>query len=187
MCAISIIQNAIAFAGSLFLLYVSMKTLLLIKSHGFCRFFVFEACLLVITLNLTFWIKNPFSIQQVISWILLILSIYLVYQSYHSLKKTGGRKEREKESATFSFENTANLVSEGIYKYIRHPMYGSFLFLSVGAFLKHISVFSIALTVIAILFLILTAKTEENEDIKFFGNPYLEYIKKTKMFIPFLF
>ena len=65
-------------------------------------------------------------------------------------------------------------------------MYSSLLFLSIGVFLKNISFYSILITSLIILFLILTAKTEENENIKFFGTPYSEYMKETKMFIPFI-
>jgi protein-S-isoprenylcysteine O-methyltransferase Ste14 len=95
--------------------------------------------------------------------------------------------KRIDNTANFDFENTVNLVTGGIYKYIRHPMYGSLLFLVVGALLKHVASVTIALTAAAILFLILTAKIEEKENIRFFGSPYEAYMDKTKMFIPFIF
>jgi protein-S-isoprenylcysteine O-methyltransferase Ste14 len=141
----------------------------------------------LVLLNVPFWFSNPFSLLQIISWILLIISIYLVVQSFTSLKKIGGSKEREKNSANYKFENTFNLVKEGVYKYIRHPMYGSLLFLCLGAFFKDISLYSILLTIFIILFLILTAKTEEKENINFFGTLYSDYMKETKMFVPFIF
>ncbi len=130
---------------------------------------------------------NPFSLRQIISWILLLVSIYLVLQSISSLKKFGGSEKREDVSANYKFENTVNLVKDNVYKYIRHPMYSSLLFLSLGTLLKNISVFTILLTVIIILFLVLTAKTEEKENIDFFGNSYVDYIRETKMFVPYVF
>lgn len=39
---------------------------------------------------------------------------------------------------------------------------------------------------VTLIFLIFTAKIEEKENMKFFGIDYEEYIKKTKMFIPFV-
>jgi protein-S-isoprenylcysteine O-methyltransferase Ste14 len=44
-----------------------------------------------------------------------------------------------------------------------------------------------SLGVISTLFLTMTAKKEEVENLRFFGDPYQSYMKKTKMFIPFLF
>ncbi|MCG6912725.1 isoprenylcysteine carboxylmethyltransferase family protein, partial [bacterium BMS3Abin03] len=72
-------------------------------------------------------------------------------------------------------------------KYIRHPMYGSLLFLAFGAMLKYISILTISLAVATLIFIIFTAKTEEKENIKFFGTDYVDYMQTTKMFIPFVF
>jgi protein-S-isoprenylcysteine O-methyltransferase Ste14 len=41
--------------------------------------------------------------------------------------------------------------------------------------------------VMATLFLAVTARIEEAEDIRFFGSAYQAYMKQTKMFIPFVF
>ena len=79
---------------------------------------------------------------------------------------------------------TRELVQTGPYKYIRHPMYGSLLFLDVGAMLKDISALTISLTAAAIIFVVFTAKIEERENIKFFGSNYEYYMERTKMFIP---
>ena len=76
-------------------IYVSRKSLLKFKTHGFYRFFVFESCLLLALLNLTYLIKNPFSVLQIVSWILLIVSIYLVFKSLFTLKTKAGSEERE--------------------------------------------------------------------------------------------
>jgi len=42
------------------------------------------------------------------------------------------------------------------------------------------------LALAASLFLIIAARVEEAESIRFFGAPYQDYIKQTKMFVPFL-
>jgi protein-S-isoprenylcysteine O-methyltransferase Ste14 len=102
-------------------------------------------------------------------------------------KKAGSEKRTDNNATNFEFENTASLIKEGIYKYIRHPMYGSLLFLALGAMLKDITPISVSLSFAAIVFIILTAKIEEKENINFFGNSYSEYMKETKMFIPYIF
>jgi protein-S-isoprenylcysteine O-methyltransferase Ste14 len=43
------------------------------------------------------------------------------------------------------------------------------------------------LALAATIFLILTAKREEIENIEYFGEKYREYMKSTKMFIPSVF
>ena len=85
------------------------------------------------------------------------------------------------------FERTTTLVTVGAYRYIRHPLYSSLLFLAWGVAFKVPSWLSGLLAVVATLFLVATAKADEAEDIRFFGPAYQEYMKKTKMFIPFLF
>ena len=45
----------------------------------------------------------------------------------------------------------------------------------------------IILTIIVILFVIAASKTEEKENLIFFGSEYENYMKRTKMFIPYLF
>ena len=76
----------------------------------------------------------------------------------------------------FEIEETVTLVKEGIYKYIRHPMYSSLLFLAFGAMFKYITVFTVLLAAGTLLFLIFTAKTEEKENLEFFGLAYQKYI-----------
>ena len=187
MNLLSIIQIVIFVLGTAFIIFISKKSLLNFKVHGFYRFFVFEFTLTLVLLNIPYWYNNPFSLQQIISWCLLFISIYLLVQSVLFLKKIGASKKREGSSTNYEFENTANLVKVGVYKYIRHPMYGSLLFLCLGAVLKNINVVTVLLLILIILFLILTAKVEEKENINFFGYSYSEYMKETKMFIPYIF
>jgi protein-S-isoprenylcysteine O-methyltransferase Ste14 len=187
MSTVTLLQILVFSLGTILIIVISRKSLRNFKIHGFYRFFVFEAALALIVLNMPFWFREPFSFQQILSWIILFLSLYPLFQSVTLLKKFGGSKERKIDSANYNFENTAILVKEGIYKCIRHPMYSSLLLLCIGALLKNITVVTVLLGLIAIIFLILTAKVEEKENITFFGNAYLEYMKETKMFIPYVF
>jgi protein-S-isoprenylcysteine O-methyltransferase Ste14 len=186
MTSLQVFQIATFFAATIFIALVSRKSLRSFKVHGFYRFFVFEFSLLLIVLNLPYWFAEPLSIQQIFSWVFLFISLYLLFQSFLFLRKLGGSEKREKSSANFEFENTVNLVKDGVYKYIRHPMYGSLLFLCLGTLLKNISFVTILLAAITILFIVLTAKIEEKENIKFFGDSYSDYMKETKMFIPYI-
>ncbi len=155
-------------------------------SHGFYRFFVFLWLLLLILLNLPYWFRDPFSVLHLLSWLFLLVSIFFVVQSFVMLKQLGGHAEREAMPENYSFENTAQIVEDGLYRYIRHPMYASLLFLGWGAFFKHISLLTVILILLVSAFLIAVARVEERENLKFFGPEYADYMRQTKMFIPWL-
>jgi protein-S-isoprenylcysteine O-methyltransferase Ste14 len=93
---------------------------------------------------------------------------------------------REGDPSLLAFEKTTALVTTGIYRYIRHPLYSSLLLLVWGIFFKLPSLFGGILVILATVFLVLTAKADEAECTKFFGPAYQDYMKKTRMFIPFL-
>ncbi|MEA1922642.1 MAG: isoprenylcysteine carboxylmethyltransferase family protein [Pseudomonadota bacterium] len=155
-------------------------------SHGFYRFFVFEGLLLLVLLNHPYWFRDPFSPLHLVSWFFLGVSIYFVIRSFMLFKAHGGHAEREAMPENHSFENTVRVVEDGLYRYVRHPMYASLLFLGWGAFFKHITLVNIALVFSLSALLIVLAKVEERENVQFFGSEYADYMQRTKMFIPWL-
>ncbi len=169
------------------LVYVSWKSLIVVRSHGFYRFFSFEAILALILINFEAWFSNPFSTLQIVSWVFLLASLICVGQGIYLIKVLGKPDHNRQDSTLLLFEKTSTLVTSGIYRYIRHPLYASLLFLSCGVFLKEVSWYSLALTLSAIFFLIATAKADEAECIRYFGQPYQEYMTRTKMFVPGVF
>jgi protein-S-isoprenylcysteine O-methyltransferase Ste14 len=182
----AVIRITLFILVSIFLVIFSWRPLHNPRSHGFYRSFAFEGVLILVLLNIPLWLKNPFSPLQLISWTFLFFSILFVVQGFYLLRKLGGSTGRETGSENLPFENTVNLVTDGLYKYIRHPMYSSLLLLAWGAFLKHVTIYAIAAVLITTGFLVVTAKIEERENIAFFGSRYREYIKRSKMFIPYL-
>jgi protein-S-isoprenylcysteine O-methyltransferase Ste14 len=166
---------------------ISRRSLKSRHVHGFYRFFGFEALLFLVLANIPYWFREPFSILQVFSWILLAICMVVTLFAFYVFFAVGKPQGREEGNPNFWFENTANLVQAGPYKYIRHPMYGSLLFLGYGTFLKHISVASVIAIIIASITLYLAAVVEEGEDLRRFGPAYAEYMKKTKRFVPFVF
>jgi protein-S-isoprenylcysteine O-methyltransferase Ste14 len=148
------------------------------RYHGIARFFAFESVFILVMLNYKIWFHNPFSPLQIISWILLILSAWVVITGYLLLKRNG-----EPDS---NFENTSVLVKSGIYGYIRHPLYLSIFLLGTGIMLKDPGSVQIGLAVINLIAIWFTARIEEKEMIAKFGDDYGGYMKETKMFIPFI-
>lgn len=173
---------------SVYFIYVSRKMLLRPHSHGFYRFFAWEFILVLVLLNAPYWMKNPFSsIYQVISGLLLLISIFLVVHGVHLLKVIGKPNQNRSDAELLAFEKTSHLVTVGAYKYIRHPLYSSLLFLAWGAFFKHPSLLALSLVFTASFFLVLTATKDESECLQYFGHAYQTYMLGTKKLIPFLF
>jgi len=173
---------------SLFILAISWKSLREPRSHGFYRFFAWEAILTLFLINASFWFYKPFAWNQVIAWTLLILCVIPLAFGVHSLRTRGKpAKQREGDPSLLAFEKTTTLVTTGIYQYIRHPLYSSLFLLTWGIYFKSPSLLGTVLAITATFFLIATAKADETECTHFFGVPYQEYMKKTKRFVPYLF
>jgi protein-S-isoprenylcysteine O-methyltransferase Ste14 len=173
--------------GSIILVIISRKSLFDIRSHGFHRFFAWEILLGMFLLNAKTWFQNPFAWYQLISWILLVFSIVLVLSGLRLLRQVGEQDPGRKEASLLELEKTSRLVTLGLYRYIRHPMYGSLLLLGWGMFFKSPSWLDGGLACLCTLFLQATARAEERENIDYFGDEYVKYLKRSKMFIPFLY
>jgi len=148
------------------------------RYHGISRFFAFESILLLILLNYDMWFVKPFSLHQVFSWFLLISSLYPVIAGYLLLKRKGKPGK--------NFENTSLLVKTGIYGLIRHPLYLSIFLFGTGVMLKDPAKLQLILGTVNLIAVYVTARIEEGEMIKRFGNEYRDYMVETKMFIPYI-
>jgi protein-S-isoprenylcysteine O-methyltransferase Ste14 len=179
---------AVFIGATVIVVYVSRASLRLPRSHGFYRFFTWEAMLALFLLNVDFWFYRPFAWNQLIAWLLLIVCLIPLAFGVHSLRTRGKpARQREGDQSLLAFEKTTELVTSGIYRYIRHPLYSSLFLLNWGIFFKAPSLIGLALAVTATLFLLATAKADETECTLFFGSQYQEYMKQTKMFIPYVF
>jgi len=180
--------STVVFAiGSVPIIWLSRRSLLHPASHGFSRFFAFEAIFALIILNAPHWVERPFGAQQLVSWLLLIVSVVLVVWGVTLLRRFGRSRPTTEGSPEFGWENTESLVTTGVYRYIRHPMYSSLLFLAWGALLKSVSIVTLVLAGVATLALAATAKAEEAENVARFGQEYRDYMKRTRRFVSFVF
>ena len=60
-------------------------------------------------------------------------------------------------------------------------------FESIVVYFKRSDFVFLIVALVASLFLYLTARADEKECIRYFGDNYQEYMKKSKRFIPFIF
>jgi len=172
---------------SVAIIWVSRSSLRDFRSHGFYRFFSWEIILLLFLMNMSYWFVDPFKLTQIFSWLFLTISLILIVQGVRLFRQKGSIDQTRTSPALVGVEKTTELVTTGVYHYIRHPFYSSLLFLGWGILLKNVTWIGILLAVVNTVFLILTARVEEGENIQYFGDQYQVYMKQTKMFVPFVF
>ncbi len=169
------------------LVIISRKSIFKPGTHGFYRFLAWEGILWLLVHNFRYWFTDPFCLHQILSWIFLFISLYLVIIAVYHLKKYGKSQPERQDPALLGFEKTTSLVDSGIYRYIRHPMYSSLLFFAWGVFLKYPGAGLFTITLFTSLFLLETALIDEKECKAYFGDAYKNYMKRTSRFIPFIF
>ena len=103
-----------------------------------------------------------------------------------ALRQTGRPSAAREDAALLGLERTTQLVTTGVYRYIRHPLYASLLLLAWGAFFKAPGRLPAALAGAASVLLYVTAKVEERENVGYFGAAYEAYMRRTRRFMPFL-
>ena len=173
--------------GSAVITAVSRRSLTNPRSHGFYRFFAFEALLVMVVLNAPVWFDDPLALHQQVSWFFMIASLILVIHGLDLILILGLPEGSLPDSPNLPFENTTRLVVVGAYRFIRHPMYASVILLTWGVAMKAPTVRSLCLSLVIMVFLYVTARVEERENIERFGEQYRQYMKKSRMFIPFIF
>lgn len=179
--------QGLAFAlGTLMLLALSWQALRRPQSHGFYRFFAWEAILALLVLNGPLWFVERFALHQRLSWLLLFASLLLLFAGLYQLRRRGRPDGQRRDAELFAFERTSQLVTSGIFRLIRHPLYASLLLLAWGVACKQPNGLSLSLALLASLALWLTAKCDEAECLQQFGEAYRDYMQRSKMFIPWL-
>lgn len=165
---------------------LTRRSLTGLNRHGLYRLFAWVTAIALVLLNIDYWFDDPVCARQIASWLLLATSITVVTYGTISLRR-GRPDARRDDPSLIGIERTTNLITSGAYRYIRHPMYSSFLFGAWGVFLKHFSLLGVLLALLTTSLAIMAAKKEESENVEYFGDAYRDYMRKSKMFIPFLF
>jgi len=182
------LRLAIFGATTVLLAIMSRGSLSKPRSHGFHRFYVFEALAASILINLPVWFADPFSWNQIISWLLLCTSLIAVLLGARTLHVHGRSNAAARpEPELLAFERTSRLVRSGIYRHVRHPMYCSLLALAWGVFFKAPSAVGALLAGTASFGVGLMARIEEAECVSVFGQQYRDYMQQTRRFIPGLY
>lgn len=81
-------------------------------------------------------------------------------------------------------EGRGELVTSGIYAYIRHPQYTGFLLVTLGLIFEWATLPLLVMWPILVVMYYRLARKEEADMIKEFGQQYIEYKNATGMFFP---
>ena len=112
--------------------------------------------------------------------VLFAFAIWLLWRSHHDL----GRHWTVTVALRFEHE----LITGGVYKYMRHPMYSAHLLWAIAQIMiLHNWIAGYSFLIAQIPFYVIRIKNEEAMMIEQFGADYEAYMKKTGRLIPKLF
>jgi protein-S-isoprenylcysteine O-methyltransferase Ste14 len=86
----------------------------------------------------------------------------------------------------YQVKNNQELVTIGIYRYIRHPIYLGVMLAYVGGQIVAGSYLSILFLILFVYSSVVQAKKEEKLLLHYFGKQYEDYMQNTKMLIPYI-
>lgn len=131
--------------------------------------------------SLTNWLDFAnYTLPDWLGWlgvVIMILSLLLFWRAHHDLKSNW--------SPTLEIRQDQTLITNGIYRYIRHPMYASQFVWAIAQILLLQNWLAGPLNLIFFtLFYILRARPEEQMMIDRFGDQYRDYLKTSGGIIP---
>ncbi|MFC2132417.1 protein-S-isoprenylcysteine O-methyltransferase [Bacteroidota bacterium] len=121
-----------------------------------------------------------YSLPGWLGWLGVVLfafAIWLLWRSHHDLDRNW--------TPTVAIRYDPELITSGVYKYIRHPMYSAHLVWAIAQiFILHNWVAGFSFLIVQVPFIIIRIKNEEKMMIEQFGKAYTAYMDKTDRLIP---
>ena len=135
-----------------------------------------------------FWKLQNLSFQlyiPVITGIILIgIGGFFRIKSRTILKKAGFNMVN---SYKLQIVSDHRLITEGVYSYIRHPLYLGEIIRNIGLAVLFSSLYGLVVMIIANLFLVVRIQAEEKMLVSEFGEEYEEYKSRTKKLLPYIY
>ena len=109
--------------------------------------------------------------------LIFAIAIWLLYRSHADLGKSW--------TPTLGIQDDHLLITNGIYKYIRHPMYAAHIYWALAQILMlHNWIAGYSFIIVLLPYYILRVKKEEEMMIDQFGDQYKDYMKYTGRIFP---
>ena len=117
-------------------------------------------------------IQGEFLTLNYISNFLITLSLIIIVFSVKELWKSLSPMPRPKENS--------KLITSGIYRLFRHPMYYSLIIISFSFFIKSLTIYNLILSILLTFIISIKIKLEEEYLTKKY-NKYISYKKEVKI------
>ena len=121
-----------------------------------------------------------YSLPNWLGWagiVIFALAIWLLWRSHHDL----GRHW----TVTVALRDDHELITSGVYRYIRHPMYSAHLIWAIAQIMiLHNWIAGYSFLIVQIPFYLIRIKNEEAMMIEQFGDAYKTYMEETYRLIP---
>jgi len=88
---------------------------------------------------------------------------------------------------TYEVKMESKLVTKGIYKFMRHPLYTGTILLLSGYFLYVPTLSVLIFLILTFVYIEIGSRLEEKKLLIEFGNDYTEYCKNVKRYFPFIY
>jgi protein-S-isoprenylcysteine O-methyltransferase Ste14 len=140
----------------------------------------------VAILDFVFLQNLTFQVFALAGLCLLLIGGYLRFKARLELKKKAGFNSLA-ATARLQIVESHQLVKDGLYKYIRHPIYLGETLRNFGLVLIFSSIYGVLFIAVATIFLLFRIRIEEKMLIEAFGEDYKEYQRNTKRIIPYVY
>ena len=124
-----------------------------------------------------------YSLPVWIGWtgvVLFAFAIWLLWRSHHDLGRNW--------TPTVAMRYEPKLITNGVFKYIRHPMYAAHLIWAIAQIMiLHNWIAGYSFIIVQIPFYFIRIRNEEKMMIEQFGAVYKAYMNRTYRLIPKLF
>lgn len=120
-----------------------------------------------------------------IAWQFLGLSLVSI-GFYMNIKARRDLGTNWVSSYEYQIKTKQDLITRGIYAYIRHPIYSGLVLMYIGGQMVALSYLFLP-AILLFVWLYIQGRKEETLLLQHFGKRYKEYMQRTKMFIPFIF
>ena len=110
---------------------------------------------------------------RIAGWIVQAGAAVLVVPSFYNLSKRG--------RPTDAWEKTTVLVDTSVYGHLRHPMYLGTGVWAVGIALGHPALGSALIAAACVVVTLLASVKEDNYNLRKFGAPYAEYMRRVPL------
>lgn len=122
----------------------------------------------------------PFDVRiAVLFWIVLVVGAIMRVSTVQAL----GRQY----SVHIKIRQDHELVTEGLYRYLAHPMYAANILIFIGGAGSFVSVLGVAAALVLVVpATIYRIRREEHYLLEYFGDPYQSYLAHRRRLVPFI-